>query len=186
MPTREAASGGGADVARELVALHSESTSQNPVHIRAVRREDLPAISALERGCFTVYNLNKRQLQYLQQRESAVFLVAEVDGKIVGEGIALVRHHKHSVSGRAYSLAVDPAFRGQKIGEKLMREMIEQLRRRNVGRIYLEVEAGNLPAIRLYQRMGFVSIGALPDYYGEGKNGMHMMCDIAAFAPLAA
>jgi ribosomal protein S18 acetylase RimI-like enzyme len=153
------------------------STQHASLTIRPARRSDLPAIAALEQGCFTTYNLNKRQLQYLQQRQSAVFLVAEHDGRIVAEGIALVRHHKQSISGRVYSLAVDPAFRGQHIGEKLMREMIEQLRHRAVRRIYLEVEATNAGAIHLYDRLGFRSIGALPDYYGQNKAGVHMMCE---------
>ena len=158
-----------------------------PVMIRAARRDDLAAISALEQGCFTTYTLNKRQLNYLQQRQSTVFLVAEQDGRIVGEGIALVRHHKQSVSGRVYSLAVDPALRGRGIGQQLMREMVEQLRHRAVGRIYLEVEASNAPAIHLYQRLGFDSVGTLPDYYGDGRPGLHMMCEAAgATAPVAA
>jgi [ribosomal protein S18]-alanine N-acetyltransferase len=98
-----------------------------------------------------------------------------------------LRHHKQSVSGRVYSLAVDPASRGQGIGQQLMREMVEQLRRRGVRRIYLEVEASNSPAIGLYQRLGFGSIGTLPDYYGEGKAGVHMMCEAAgAASPVAA
>jgi ribosomal protein S18 acetylase RimI-like enzyme len=176
-PVRVAVAAGGSS---------AETIAEHPVIIRPVRREDLPAISALERGCFSVYNLNKRQLHYLQQRQSAVFLVAEVDGKIVGESIALVRHHKHCVSGRAYSLAIDPAFRGRKIGEKLMREMIEQLRLRNVRRIYLEVEATNVAAIGLYRRLGFSNIGTLADYYGEGKHGAHMLYDASAFSPMAA
>ncbi len=114
--------------------------------------------------------------------------MAEQDGRIVGEGIALVRQHKQSVSGRVYSLAVDPASRGQGIGERLMREMVEQLRQRAVRRIYLEVEASNGAAIHLYERLGFGSIGTLPDYYGEGKAGVHMMCEAAgvAAAPVAA
>jgi ribosomal-protein-alanine acetyltransferase len=165
-------------------------TARSAITIRPARRSDLASIAALEQGCFTTYNLNKRQLHYLQQRQSAVFLVAEQDGRIVGEGIALVRHHKQSVSGRVYSLAVDPASRGQGIGQRLMREMVEQLRHRAVRRIYLEVEASNAPAIQLYHRLGFASIGTLPDYYGDGKSGVHMMCEAAAAAaaspPMAA
>jgi ribosomal protein S18 acetylase RimI-like enzyme len=163
-------------------------TQDLPVTIRPARRSDLPSIAALEQGCFTTYTLSKRQLHYLQQRQSTVFLVAEQDGRIVGEGIALVRHHKQSVSGRVYSLAVDPASRGQGIGQLLMREMVEQLRHRAVRRIYLEVEASNAPAIGLYQHLGFGCIGTLPDYYGDGKPGMHMMCEAAAAAapPVAA
>jgi ribosomal-protein-alanine acetyltransferase len=169
-------------------AIGNSQSAIAPITIRPARRSDLPSISALEEGCFTTYNLSKRQLAYLQHRQSAVFLVAEQDGRIVGEGIALVRHHKQSVSGRVYSLAVDPASRGHGIGERLMREMVEQLRHRAVRRIYLEVEASNAPAIHLYQRLGFGSIGTLPDYYGEGKAGLHMMCEATGVAapPVAA
>jgi mycothiol synthase len=147
--------------------------------IRPARREDLDPICALEQGCFTAYNLSRRQLQYLQHRQTAVFLVAERDGRIVGEGIALLRHHKQSLSGRVYSLAVDPAHRGQRIGERLMRTMLDQLRDRGVRRIYLEVEAANGSAVHLYERLGFRGIGALPDYYGAGKDGVHMMFEAA-------
>jgi ribosomal-protein-alanine acetyltransferase len=169
------------------VTVQAKEDSPAGIEIRAARRADLFAISALEQGCFNTYNLNKRQLQYLQQRQSNVFLVAEQGGRIVGEGIALVRHHKQSISGRVYSLAVDPASRGQGIGEKLMREMIEQLRCRDVRRIYLEVEASNTSAIHLYERLGFASIGTLPDYYGEGRPGVHMMAEIGALRrPVAA
>ena len=170
------------------VAVESaDRDSRAAIEIRSARRADLPAISALEQGCFNTYNLNRRQLQYLQQRQSNVFLVAEQGGRIVGEGIALVRHHKQSISGRVYSLAVDPGSRGQGIGEKLMREMIEQLRCRDVRRIYLEVEASNTSAIHLYERLGFASIGTLPDYYGAGRPGVHMMAEIGALRrPVAA
>ena len=150
------------------------------------RRDDLDAICALEAGCFTAYNLSRRQLQYLQQRDTAVFLVAERDGRIVGEGIALLRHHKQSLSGRAYSLAVDPAHRGQRIGERLMKAMVDELRHRGVRRCYLEVEATNASAVHLYERLGFRSIGALPDYYGDGKDGLHMLCEIAVPATTVA
>jgi ribosomal protein S18 acetylase RimI-like enzyme len=153
------------------------------VTIRPARREDLDAICRLEQGCFSAYNLSRRQLQYLQHRHTAVFLVAERGGQIVGEGIALLRHHKHSLSGRVYSLAVDPAHRGQRIGERLMRAMVEQLRDRNVRRVYLEVEATNTSAVHLYERLGFRGIGGLPDYYGDGKDGVHMLCEIAVPAP---
>src|SRR5205814_6628291 len=153
---------------------------EDPVVVRAARRGDLDQIATLERSCFTAYNLSRRRLQYLQARPSAVFLAAEVGGRVVGEAIALVRRHKQSVSGRTYSLAVDPASRGKGIGEKLMRAMIDELDRRGVRRVYLEVAASNLAAQRLYERIGFKAVGSLPGYYGQGRDGVHMMFEVAA------
>ena len=169
--------------ARVAVSMSTTTSTCEPepsadLIIRPARQDDLAEISALEQSCFTAYNLSLRQLQYHQQRGRTVFLVAEQGGRVVGEGIALVRHHKQSVSGRAYSLAVDPAHRGRRIGERLMREMLEQLRHRGVRRVYLEVEANNASAVHLYERLGFRGIGELPDYYGDGKHGLHMMCEV--------
>jgi ribosomal protein S18 acetylase RimI-like enzyme len=148
--------------------------------VRLAQKQDLAAAVELEQSCFTAHCLSKRQLQYLQGRQSAVFLVAEHAGRIVGEGIALVRHHKKALSGRIYSLAVAGDCRGHKIGHKLMSRMVEELVQRGVQRIYLEVEKGNGPAIRLYESLGFRHIGKLPDYYGPGHDGIHMMHEVAA------
>ena len=149
--------------------------------IRSAVKEDLTATVDLEKACFSSdLSLKKRQLQYLQQRKSAVFLVAEDAGQVVGEGIALVRQHKGRTSGRIYSLAVDENHRGKKIGRRLLHAMVEQLESRGVKRIYLEVEQSNIKAIALYERNGFRSIGKLPNYYGPGCDGLHMMLDLNA------
>jgi ribosomal protein S18 acetylase RimI-like enzyme len=149
--------------------------------IRPAVKEDLTATVELEKACFTSdLSLKKRQLQYLQQRKSAVFLVAEQAGQVVGEGIALVRRHKGKVSGRIYSLAVNEKHRGKKIGRRLLEVMVEQLAERGARRIYLEVEQSNTNALTLYERSKFRSIGKLPNYYGPGCDGVHMMLDLAA------
>ena len=43
---------------------------------------------------------------------------------------------------------------------------------------YLEVEQANTAAVNLYETLGFRSLGSLTDYYGEGRNGLHMVCDV--------
>jgi ribosomal protein S18 acetylase RimI-like enzyme len=148
-------------------------------YIRPAVKEDLTATVDLEKACFSSdLSLKKRQLQYLQQRKSAVFLVAEEAGKVVGEGIALVRRSRGKVSGRIYSLAVDANHRRKQIGGRLLKSMIDELTTRGVQRIYLEVEQTNEKALSLYHRNGFRSIGKLPNYYGPGYDGIHMMLDL--------
>jgi ribosomal protein S18 acetylase RimI-like enzyme len=176
--------GAGADTGVLAQASTQDASLQPPAPaapmVRPARKEDLAAAVALEQSCFSAHCLTKRQLQYLQGRQSAVFLVAEQAGRVVGEGIALVRHHKKALSGRIYSLAVTGECRGQRIGHNLLRRMIDELVQRGVKRIYLEVEKGNGPAIRLYESLGFRHIGKLPDYYGPGHDGLHMMHEVAA------
>ena len=91
--------------------------------VRPAQRADVNRAVELEQSCFSAYCLSKRQLQYLQNRPSAIFLVVEDAGKIVGEGICLVRKHKRSVSGRIYSLAVSAEYRRRQIGRRLLTAM---------------------------------------------------------------
>ena len=150
-----------------------QGTRPLPVSVRVADKSDVTAAVELERACFSPsVSLKKRQLQYLQQRRSAVFLVAEQGGAVVGEGIALLRQHKKGLSGRIYSLAVDGRARGQKIGDQLLAAMLEALFSRGARRVYLEVEHDNA--------------GALPDYYGKGKDGVHMMIEAPALKRAAA
>jgi ribosomal protein S18 acetylase RimI-like enzyme len=143
-----------------------------------LRKTAVAAALELEHACFSAdVRLKKRQLQYLQQRRSAVFFVAEQGDAIVGEGIALVRQHKTGRSGRIYSLAVRQQHRGRRIGQKLLQAMLAALSERGVNRVYLEVEQANEAALRLYSAHGFRPIGALPDYYGPTRPGVHMMAE---------
>jgi len=158
-----------------------------PVTVRVADKQDVTAAVELEKACFSPsVSLKKRQLQYLQQRRSAVFLVAEQGGAVVGEGIALLRQHKTGLSGRIYSLAVESQCRGQKIGDRLLSAMLEALIARGARRVYLEVAPNNERAVRLYERHGFRRIGTLPDYYGKGKDGTHMMIEASALQPAVA
>jgi ribosomal protein S18 acetylase RimI-like enzyme len=155
------------------------SPSPSILLVRRAEKADLAAVDEMEQATFTSFALNRRQLQYHQNRESSIFLVAEEDGRLVGDGIALLRQHKNGVSGRIYSLAVRSDSRGRRIGSRLLEALLKSLSSRGVSRCYLEVEQSNESAIRLYARCGFRHIGDLPDYYGPARPGVHMMCALA-------
>jgi ribosomal-protein-alanine acetyltransferase len=163
------------------VALPALPHAPAPV-VRPARKQDLAAAVELEQTCFSVDCLTKRQLNYLQQRPSTVFLVAEDGGKIVGDCISLVRKHKRGQSGRIYSLAVKDGYRGRKIGQRLLSNTIADLCSRGVRRVYLEVDDSNSAALQLYEKSGFKRLKRLPDYYGEGKHAIQMMYEAQALA----
>jgi ribosomal protein S18 acetylase RimI-like enzyme len=182
-------------MARHLVSASEEAempTTPSSVRgkefvVRPAVKGDMSAAVELEHACFGTggFSLTKRQLQYLQKRPTAVFLVAEQGGAVVGEGVALVRQHRGGQSGRIYSLAVHPDSRGQGIGEALLRSMVDTLASRGVRRVYLEVDQDNAAALRLYERWGFSRSGTLPDYYGPGKPAVHMVLQAPAAAMVA-
>lgn len=163
---------------------------EQPIHVRVAQPTDLEAIANLESRCFDTYSLSRRRLQYLAARSSAVVLVAENDGQVVGEAVGLLRHHKKGLTGRIYSLVVDPAMRGRGVGRQLMADLLVTFAQRGVGRVYLEVERTNAGAVALYEKLGFRSIGTIGDYYGDGRDALHMMCEMGVnprlLKPLAA
>lgn len=66
------------------------------------------------------------------------------------------------------NIAIEHAAQGQGVGRALLRSSIELLPG-SVQRVLLEVRRSNLPAIGLYQSMGFVLIGERKNYYQHGS-----------------
>lgn len=143
------------------------------INLRAARSDDFPAIADLESRCFDVFVLTERKLARLE-RGGAIMRVAEQSGKIIGEGIALLCRRRAGVVGRIYTLAVDADHRGRRIGHRILIALIDELARRSVRQVELEVERSNRGAIRLYETLGFRAGRVLEEYYGVNRDGMRM------------
>ena len=91
----------------------------------------------------------------------SLWLVAVEDGELAGYV------GSQSVMGEAdmMNLAVKPEYRRRGVGEKLVRNLVEELKAQKVYCLTLEVRASNAPAIALYEKLGFVPVGRRPGYY---------------------
>lgn len=69
-------------------------------------------------------------------------------------------------------IVVSKDYRRQGIAKKLMDFAIENLRTINVHTMYLEVRKNNVPAIALYERLGFLQINERLKYYSDGEDAM--------------
>ena len=76
-----------------------------------------------------------------------------------------------SVEGEAdmMNVAVHPNYRRRGIARELVTHLIAQLAENNVHSLALEVRASNLPAISLYEKLGFTQVGRRPNYYRNPK-----------------
>lgn len=98
--------------------------------------------------------------------------VAEDDGEICGLYIL----HPNNVGRCGHianaSYAVASRFRGQKIGELLVRDSLEQARRLGFRLMQFNaVVEQNTGARRLYEKLGFVGLGVIPGGFRR-KDGM--------------
>ena len=147
------------------------------IRLRPATDRDVAAILELEIASFARIEerFNRRRVQDLIKNSRAIALVAEGKGQVLGWAVGLLRSHRESNSGRIYAVAVHPDARGKRIGQRLVGRIIHSLVRRGAGRIYLEVHADNLGAIKLYHKLGFIDQGYLADYYGPGHHAIRMM-----------
>lgn len=121
-------------------------------------------IAALEKLCFSDAWSEKSIASELTNKLS-LWLVA-VDGDTVAGYIG-----SQTVLGWAdmMNLCVSPDYRRQGIGEKLTAELERQLKENDVTCLTLEVRVSNVPAIALYEKMGFVQVGKRPRYYEKPR-----------------
>lgn len=66
------------------------------------------------------------------------------------------------------TVAVDIPQRGQGLGRMLMEAAAARARAFGAVSLFLEVADDNLPAIALYERLGFITVGMRPGYYKRG------------------
>jgi [ribosomal protein S18]-alanine N-acetyltransferase len=96
------------------------------------------------------------------------FLVIEDMGRIVGFLFGILSSEMES---RVLMLAVKKEYRNKGLGTMLLNRYLLESANRGVQFISLEVRANNLPAIRFYQRLGFMMTGRIPNYYSNGEDG---------------
>ena len=90
------------------------------------------------------------------------FVLTRENGFLIGAAVA--------GEAEILTLAVSPATRRQGIGRALVAEFLDIARQKGAERAFLEVEAGNAPAIALYAGCGFSQIGLRRAYY-QGPDG---------------
>ncbi len=110
------------------------------------------------------------------EKDRQVRVVAEVDGKMVGQcEVALGAGRKSHVG--TLGISVKQGYRDVGIGQELMREAERHGGRLGLEKILLEVFATNDRAIHVYEKIGYRVVGCVPGevkYKGEYVDGVYM------------
>ena len=117
-------------------------------------------IARLERICFSD-PWSERSIASELDNKLAFWLVA-VEGETVAGYIG-----SQTVMDETdmMNVAVHPDFRRKGIAESLINTLVDQLKSMGSHCLTLEVRASNVPAIALYEKLGFSEIGRRKNYY---------------------
>lgn len=149
--------------------------------IRGFRSDDLNRVTEINFECLPE-NYSSYFYRDLYHRFPKTFLVAEVDGAVQGyimcrieRGLSKLRSLRPTRLCHVVSIAMREPYRRRGIATALMVEAM-----RNGGEEYqttecfLEVRVSNEPAIRLYEKLGFVKVKRSPRYYMDGEDALTM------------
>ena len=143
---------------------------ENNIIIRPMTIDDVDEVYVVEEDCF-VDPWSKESIRKELKNNLARYLVAQLDDKIVGYvGVWFVVDE-----GRITNVAVHSDYRGKKVGDKLVKQMVELCKENNIVAMTLEVRASNIVAQNLYKKYGFKMGGIRKEYYSDNKEDAIIM-----------
>lgn len=126
--------------------------------------QDIPAMVSIENECFSE-PWSEKGFQSAFNDGISYFISAKANKILVGyAGMYNVLDE-----GYVYNLAVSEKFRGNKIGKKLIKNLLDYSKNKNLSFLSLEVRKSNHIAINLYQKAGFEITGTRKDFYNFPK-----------------
>ncbi|CDR37384.1 CYFA0S01e10198g1_1 [Cyberlindnera fabianii] len=111
--------------------------------------------------------------------------IAKVNGVLIGVIVCKLEPHRNArLRGYIGMLAVKKEFRGRGIAKSLVKQAIQEMIDSGCDEIMLETEAVNIPAITLYENMGFMRSKRLYRYYLNQHDAYRLILPITEKATI--
>ena len=140
------------------------------VKIRKMNTDDVDKVMEIELKSFSMPW--SREI-YISDLHSGFgkYIVADINGKIAGyAGMLTLLDEAHILT-----IAVAEDFKCQGIGKFIMNEILEIAITEGTNSIFLEVRVSNIPAIKLYEKLGFQKIAVRKAYYTDNMEDAYVM-----------
>ena len=132
------------------------------VSIEKVTKEDIEEIEKIESSCFKLLLPKDTYYKSLDQ----FFRCAVINGEIVG----YILGSYNDFEGEIIEIAVAMKHRHKHIAKRLIQDFVDFLGSREY--LYLEVKKDNIPAISLYEKIGFEMYNVRKNYYRDGTDAI--------------
>ncbi|TFB13695.1 ribosomal-protein-alanine N-acetyltransferase [Filobacillus milosensis] len=144
---------------------------KNDIRVREMTLEDISQVILIENKSFRTPWKKRDFLYDLVKNSFSNYLVIEKGDSIVGYcGIWIVLE-----SAQITNIAISPKERGQRLGEKLFKEVIELAKEKGASELTLEVRESNHVAQKLYEKFDLKVVGKREGYYqDDGEDALVM------------
>ena len=133
--------------------------------------DDIPAVLQIEQVSFQSTWPPNAFANELRDNKLAHYFVGRLDGTIVAYGgIWVILEDSHVTT-----IAVAPELRGQRLGEEMLVQLLDEAIARGASWITLEVRESNEPAQRLYRKYGFTVVSTRRGYYSDNNESALVM-----------
>ena len=131
-------------------------TKLSEIFITKMTKDDIDGVSAIEAEAYGKHHWSKSSFYDEMSNNLAKYYVAKnSDGELVGYAGTW-----HIIDeGHITTIAVKNEFLRNHIGEVLIHQIIEDCYKDGVKYLTLEVRVSNEPAIKLYEKVGFIREG---------------------------
>ncbi len=162
------------------------------ITVREAREDDLPTVVLINRLVLPE-NYPYGFFKLIWKNWQRYFLVAEVEGKVVGYLMSMIENRRSMLvpdaelaeriangerGSHLLSLGVMKPYWGMGIGSSLLREYLTRLKEDEVNFSFLEVRVSNERAIRLYEKFGYVKRKVIKAYYMDGEDAFLMVREL--------
>ena len=148
-----------------MMGVFSRLFGKSEPAILDARPADAAALAAVHGACFR-HGWSEVEFERLLSDRSVIAQAGRTEGgrgKIAG----FILSRRAADEAEILTVAVLPAERGRGLASARVRRHLSRLAALGVARLFLEVEDGNRPALRLYERAGFNEVGRREGYYAK-------------------
>ncbi len=138
---------------------------------RYMREKDIDQVLEVEHASFTLPWTREAFYNELYNNKFAVYIVLEHNKRVIGYcGVWIVVDEAHVTN-----VAILPEFRGKKLGDALMRKLMEVAQELGARTMTLETRVTNEIAQSLYRKLGFQNGGLRKNYYSDNQEDALVM-----------
>ncbi|KAB2329356.1 ribosomal-protein-alanine N-acetyltransferase [Cytobacillus depressus] len=138
---------------------------------RFLNENDVNELFEIEQASFTLPWTKEAFHNEFLQNKFAIYIGLEDEGKVIGYcGVWVVIDEAHITN-----VAVLPEYRGKKLGEALMKQVMEVASEKGAKSMTLEVRVSNHIAQSLYRKLGFQDGAIRKKYYLDNQEDALVM-----------